>query len=94
MGLIKRTFPNDAERALAIAKCESGYNPNAYNSKNPDGSNDGGLWQLNSVHDRRLKELGLNKYDPEDATAFARMLYDESGGFSDWVCHSKGLAYR
>ena len=93
MTLVRNTFPADAERALAIVRCESGFNPKAYNDKNPDGSTDGGLWQLNSVHDKQLKALGLDKYDPEDATAFARMLYEERG-FKDWVCHTKGMAYR
>jgi hypothetical protein len=47
------------------------------------------------VHDARLQRLGLDKYDPEDATKFARMLYEENGGWMDWVCftHNK-LVYR
>lgn len=71
-----------------MADCESGLKPTAYNPTNKDGSTDGGLWQINSSHDKRLKELGLNKYDPEDATKFARMLYDNRG-FNDWVCYTK-----
>jgi len=71
--------------AIAIAKCESNLNPHAVNRNNPNGTVDGGLWQINSVHDKRLKELGLDKFDPEDATTFARMLYEERG-WRDWVC--------
>lgn len=82
------------ERALAIAKCESGFKPEAYNGSNPDGSTDGGLWQINDVHAKRMAKLGLNRYDPEQATQFARMLYDERGGFNDWVCHTSEMAYR
>jgi len=47
------------------------------------------LWQINSTHDKKLKELGLDKYNPEDATKFARMLYEERG-FKDWVCYTHG----
>lgn len=93
MSLIKETFPEDAERALAVAHCESGFNPNAYNGKNTNGTTDGGLFQINSSHNARLEQLGLDKWDPEDNVTFARMLYDEEG-WRPWVCHSKGLAYR
>jgi predicted NACHT family NTPase len=93
VALIKETFPGDEERALAIAKCESNFNPNARNPHNKDGTVDGGLWQINSVHDKKLDALGLDKFDPEDATTFARMLYEERG-FRDWVCHTRGLAYN
>lgn len=78
-------FPEDSANAIAIATCESGLKPNAFNPNNPDGSLDGGLWQINSVHDAELKRLGLDKYDPEDATKYARILYDRNG-WMDWVC--------
>lgn len=87
IGLIKQTFPEDAERALAVAHCESGLKPSAYNPNNKNGSTDGGLWQINSVHDKTLETLGLDKYDPEDATKFARILY-EKNGWRDWVCYT------
>lgn len=83
--LIKETFPEDPRTAIAIAECESGLNPQAYNPNNADGTTDGGLWQINDVHNDRLRELGLDKYDPEDATAYARMLYEESG-WQPWIC--------
>ena len=81
--------------AVLVANCESGLNPNAYNPNNNNGSTDGGLWQINSVHDKTLERLGLDKYDPEDATKFARMLYDKNG-WGDWVCwwHEDHLAMR
>jgi hypothetical protein len=83
--LIRQTFPESPEVAIAVANCESGLNPKAYNPKNNNGSTDGGLWQINSVHDKRLKELGLDKFNAEDATKFARILYEESG-WNPWVC--------
>ena len=88
--LIRRAFPEDPHTAVAVANCESGLKPTAYNPHNNNGSTDGGLWQINSVHDKKLDQLGLDKYDPEDATKFARLLYEERG-FKDWVCFTKGL---
>ena len=91
--LIRATFPEDPHTAVAVANCESSLNANAYNPKNTNGSTDGGLWQINSIHDSRLEQLGLDKYDAEDATRFARLLYDESG-WTPWVCwwHEDHLA--
>lgn len=95
LSLIRNTFPEDPHTAIAVASCESGLKPNAYNPQNTNGSTDGGLWQINSIHDKRLAELGLDKYDPEDATEFARMLYEEAKGWTDWVCYTHNkLAMR
>jgi hypothetical protein len=88
--LIRQTFPEDPHTAVAVATCESGLNPGAYNGKNTNGSTDGGLWQINSVHDKELKRLGLDKYNPTDATKYARMLYEQNG-WIDWVCYTKGM---
>ena len=88
--LIQQVFPEDPHVAVAVATCESGLKTNAYNPNNTNGSTDGGLWQINSVHDKELKRLGLDKFNPVDATKFARILYEQNG-WSDWVCytHSK-----
>ena len=86
--LIRETFPEDPNTAVAIATCESGLKPHAYNPTNNNGSTDGGLWQINSVHDKTLEQMGLDKYDPEDATVFARHLYEANGGWQDWVCYT------
>lgn len=88
--LIKETFPEDPHTAVAVANCESGLNPKAYNPHNNDGSTDGGLWQINTVHDKSLARLGLDKFDPEDATKYARILY-EKNGWRDWVCYTKNM---
>lgn len=85
VSLIRTTFPEDPHTALAIAECESGLNPEAYNPNNYDGSVDRGLMQINSTHDARMNELGLDPWNPEDNVQFARLLYDESG-YRPWVC--------
>lgn len=79
--LIKKHFPDDADRALAVARCESGLNPFAQSK-----TNDGGVFQINvAAHGERLKELGLDIWDPEDNVKFARILYEEEG-WRPWVC--------
>lgn len=93
---IKQTFHEEPEIAVRIAKCESNFNPDALNTRNANGTVDRGVMQLNSVHDSRLNELGLDPFDPKDNIKFARMLYDDSlrrkgDGFLPWVCYTKNL---
>ena len=83
-------FPEDPQTALAVANCESGLNGGAYNDKNYNDSVDRGIFQLNSTHDTRLSELGLDPWNVEDNITFARMLYDESG-WQPWVCYTKNM---
>lgn len=83
-----QAFPEAPQTAVAIAKCESNLNPKAYNPNNRDGSTDGGLFQLNSVHDHRLNQLGLDKWNVHDNIKFARILFEENG-FHPWVCAKK-----
>lgn len=44
----------------AIAKTESGFNPNAVNGSNSNGSIDRGLMQINSIHIPAIKKKGLD----------------------------------
>ena len=89
IALIRDTFPEDADRAIAIAKCESGLRPDAVGP-----TQDGGVFQIHvPSHGERLEELGLDIWNPIDNVKFARMLYDERG-WQPWVCHTKQLAYR
>lgn len=87
---IRETFPEDPHTAVAVAACESGHNPDAYNDRNYNGTVDRGIFQLNSTHDTRLEALGLDPWDVEDNIQFARMLYEESG-WLPWVCFTKGM---
>lgn len=82
---IRQTFPEDAETALKIAKCESSLKPSAINNRNKNGTTDGGIFQINSVHDKRLNELGLDKFNADDNIKFARLLWEEQG-WHPWVC--------
>lgn len=70
----------DAPIMIEVARCESRFKTTAHNTTlNEDGTTDGGIFQLNSVHDQELTALGLDKFDPEDNIKFARILYDRSG---------------
>ena len=91
--LIRQTFPEDPHTALAVAQCESGFKINAYNDKNVTPTYDSGVFQINSIHQNRLDQLGLDKWDVEDNVKFARLLYEESG-WVPWVCYSHGLLAR
>ncbi len=75
----------DVVIADRIIRCESNYNPSARNTKNANGSNDVGLWQLNSIH-------GLPdevRLDPVRSTEFALSLMRSKRGYNHWVCYSK-----
>lgn len=63
-----------------IITCESTWNPRAYNV-NKNGSNDAGLWQINSVHGLSVED----RMDVEKSTRFAIKLI-KTQGFKPWVC--------
>ncbi len=74
---IRETFPEDPDRAVAIAKCESGFNPKAVSP-----TNDHGLMQINKT----VHTVEGDIYDVETNLKFARKLYDERG-WQPWVCN-------
>lgn len=75
---IKNTFPEQPERMVKVARCESGI-------KNVPGklSDDGGIFQINITHKEELEKQGLDRYNIADNIKFARYLYDH-GGLSHW----------
>lgn len=80
--LIRATFPEEPERAVRVAWCESRFKPDAYNPKN--NSHDGGIFQISlRWHGAELAERGLDRFDIEDNIAFSRILYDRNG-WQDW----------
>ena len=86
----------DAPIMIEVARCESRFKITAHNTTlNVDGTTDGGIFQLNSIHDQELATLGLDKFDLEDNIRFARILYDRNG-LQPWKssedCWSKHIA--
>ncbi|MDH5372863.1 MAG: transglycosylase family protein [Acidimicrobiia bacterium] len=78
--LAVRFFPaEEVEKAVLVAKCESGFNPNAYNPAGPYG----GLFQhLESAWAARATAAGYpgaSIFDPEANTAAAHLVWSSSG---------------
>lgn len=82
---IKALWPNDWETAIKVFTCESGLNPTAYN-ENTNGSIDVGIAQVNSIHGVSAKMLT----DVDVNLAVARQIYDNAGGWTPWVCYTRG----
>ena len=79
---IRDTFPEDPDTAVAIAKCESGLNPNAVGP-----TDDHGIFQLHAPS-HGLEDIDV--YDPKENIAFARKLYDERK-WLPWVCYTHNM---
>ncbi len=79
--------PYEAER---IIHCESTWNPEAKNI-NRNGSNDLGLWQINSIHRKNISDAERLDYKASTKWAIEKRLRD--GSWSAWVC-AKKLAIR
>jgi len=85
--LVSRYFrPEDVNRAVRIAWCESTFNPRAVNAT----SSASGLFQhLRGAWAKRSAAAGFagaDIFDPEANTAVAAWLLYEGGGWSHWVC--------
>ena len=83
---ITRYFPSSqVEKAMDVAKCESGYDPKAVS---PDGANHV-LFQINTVHKPMVRRMGYSWnpdiYDPYINTKVAKRLWNESG-WQPWTC--------
>lgn len=84
--MIIAEFPQNWETMLAIAKSESGQdlNPTAYN-KNRNGTEDIGVFQINSCHgyDRKMLE------NPKNNIEVAKKILKKQG-LSAWVSYNTG----
>lgn len=69
----------DYRIAHAICMAESGGNPKAYNSANSNGSNDAGLFQINSIHVKSGLIGNEERFDPKKNIEAAYAIYKGSG---------------
>lgn len=93
LAAIRKMFPEEPERAVAIALCENhalipDQQSNHVLSYGREQSF--GIFQIHAPdwHETAL-ELGYDKYqsDVQDNLSMARYIYDAAGGnFSDWTC--------
>lgn len=82
----------DVSIAIAICRAESGGNANAVNQSNYDGSNDKGLFQLNSCHVASGLIGDNERFDPAKNVETAYKIY-RSSGWSAWSAFNNG-SYR
>lgn len=88
---VKEVFGKYADQALMIAKCESGLRPNAVGT-NKDGSQDFGLFQLNSYWHGFNKGVNNSRhlFDYKINTLMAWNIFEGSGyKWGLWVCSGK-----
>ena len=83
MDYILEVFGKDADRAIWMAKCESGLRKNAYNGSNSNGTADYGVFQINSVHQKRFGQGYM--VDWKENVRVAKKIFDEQG-FYPWTC--------
>lgn len=81
---IAKTFPENPEIMIAVAKAESGLNPLTVH-KNTNGSRDVGILQVNSVHG----EDDLEMFNVDKNLVAARKVYDKQG-ITAWSAVNNG----
>lgn len=85
--IVARYFrPEDVNRAVRIAWCESTFNPG---SVNPSSGASGLFQHLRHLWAKRSASAGFagaDIFDPEANTAVAAWLLYEGGGWGHWVC--------
>lgn len=84
--VIRKVWRRDWQTGVAIAKCESGLRPDAFNGHNTNGTWDAGLFQVNTIH-------GIDKetlFNPYANAGYAYAIYNEQGvqpWYSSNRCH-------
>ena len=96
--LIRETFPEAPNTAVAVAKCESDLNKDiqSHHILSYGREQSFGIFQIHARDwDARAKNLGFENYrtDVEDNVKMARYLYKSRGNFKDWTCYNSG-AYK
>ena len=85
---IGEVFGVHAETALAVAKCESGFNPYVVNDNPRTGDYSVGVFQINiygSLALNRPSEAWLKDY--KNNINHAYKMFQSRGGWKDWTCH-------
>ncbi len=93
--LIRETFHEAPNTAVAIAKCESGLNKDIQSHfiLSYGREQSFGIFQIHAKDwDAKAKKLGYGDYktDVEDNIKMARYLYESRGNFKDWSCYNNG----
>lgn len=87
-GYIEQTFGLYSFQALAIAKCESGYNASAYNPQSVAGSNAEGVFQI--LYPSTWNTTSYRFQSPNDYRANIKAAYEifARDGYSwrEWEC--------
>lgn len=85
---IRSVFGPYAGSALAIARCESGYNPNAYNRTSVGGAHAAGVFQI--LDTSTWRSTSYARYSPFNASANIHAAYQifQRDGYSwrEWQC--------
>lgn len=86
---IREYFPEQYDKAVRVATCESGLDPEAVS---PGGGN-WGLFQINTVHKPMVQRMGYSWSritEPHVNAKVARVIYDDAdrrgNGWSPWSC--------
>lgn len=90
---LAKNYDWDYTTAYAICMAESGGKSQAYNPSNSDGSNDAGLFQVNSIHVTSGLIGDKQRFDAEANVKAAYAIYKGSG-FSAWATYNNGLYQR
>jgi len=83
---IKEVWGANADRAISVARCESGLNPNALNNNPRTGDYSVGVFQINlhgSLATNRPSEEWLRDY--KNNVEYAYRMF-QSSGWTPWTC--------
>lgn len=75
--------------AMAVMQAESGCHADAYNPSNSNGSNDAGLFQINSIHVSSGLITNQGRFDPEQNIRATYAIYS-GGGWRAWSAYNNG----